>query len=188
MFNYGNKSKPNYAFIDGQNLHQSIKEQGWVLDYNKFRIYLKEKYKVSKAYIFIGYISENQDLYTELQEQGYLLKFKPVLHKENGLKQGNVDADLALNIMRYYPEYSSAVIVTSDGDFDTTVRYLRKKKKLEIVLSPNINKCSALLKIEAQDKIDFVSNLRNKVEKTLVNIDINEKAPLEDETSRSALS
>ncbi|MDO8575224.1 MAG: NYN domain-containing protein [bacterium] len=159
------KIKPNYAFIDGQNLYQSIKEQNWELDYRKFRVYLKEKYKVEKAYIFIGYISENQDLYTELQESGFLLKFKPVLHKEHGIKQGNVDADLALNVMRYYSEYENAVIVTSDGDFDTTVRYLRKKKKLGIVLSPNINKCSALLKIEAQDKIDFVSNFRGKVEK-----------------------
>lgn len=177
-------SKPNYAFIDGQNLHQSIREQNWTLDYKKFRIYLKEKYKVEKAYLFIGYISENRDLYDELQEAGFLLKFKPVLHKEFGIKQGNVDADLVLNIMRYYPEYRSVVIVTSDGDFDTTVKFLRKKKKLEVVLSPNINKCSALLKIAAQEKIDFVNNFRSKVEKTMEN----EKAPLEDETSRSALS
>src|SRR3989344_9082583 len=183
MINKITKIKSNYAFIDGQNLHQSIKEQSWELDYNKFRIYLKEKYKVEKAYLFIGYISDNQDLYTELQESGFLLKFKPVLHKEHGLKQGNVDADLVLNIMRYYPEYNNAVIVTSDGDFDTTVKYLRKKKKLGIVLSPNIEKCSALLKIEAQDKIDFVNNFKNKVAKITI---VNEKAPLEDETSRSA--
>ncbi len=159
-------------------------EQGWKLDYRRFRIYLKEKYNVEKAYLFIGYISENQDLYTELQEAGYLLRFKPVLYKEHGFKQGNVDADLVLNIMRYYSEYNLAFIVTSDGDFDTTVRYLRKKKKLGIVLSPNMEKCSSLLKIEAQDKIDFINNLRNKVELSI----LNEKAPLEDETSRSALS
>lgn len=86
--------------------------------------------------------------------------------------------------MRYYSEYGNVILVTSDGDFDTTVKYLRKKKKLGLVLSPNEDKCSALLKIEAQDKIDFVNNLRTKVEKDI----IIEKAPLEDETSRSALS
>ena len=177
--------KTNYAFIDGQNLYQSIKEQGWKLDYNRFRVYLKEKYKVDKAYLFIGYLSENKLLYEELRKYGFLLKFKPVLHKEHGLKQGNVDADLVLNIMRYYNEYCSAVLVTSDGDFDTTVRYLRKKKKLGIVLSPNFDKCSALLKIEARDNIDFINNIRIKVEKREI---INEKAPLEDETSRSAFS
>jgi len=34
----------NYAFIDSQNLNLSIREQGWVLDFKKFRIYLKDKY------------------------------------------------------------------------------------------------------------------------------------------------
>lgn len=159
------KEKPNYAFIDGQNLYQSIKELNWKIDYVKFRIYLKEKYKVEKAYLFIGYIAENQNLYIELQESGFLLKFKPVLYKEYGFKQGNVDADLVLNIMRYYSEYKYAIIVTSDGDFDTTVKYLKRKDKLCILLSPNIEKCSALLKIAAQEKIDFVNNFRRKVEK-----------------------
>ena len=165
MLNRNSKTKPNYAFIDAQNLYKGIEEQNWILDYKKFRIYLKEKYKVEKAYLFIGYVSENQDLYTTLQESGFLLKFKPVLYKENGIKQGNVDADLALNIMRYYSEYSNAVIVTSDGDFDTTVRYLRKKHKLGVVLSPHVDTCSALLKIEAQSKIDFIYNFKSKVEK-----------------------
>lgn len=176
--------RSNYAFIDGQNLYQSIAEQNWKMNYRKFRIYLLEKYKISKAYIFIGYIPENFGLYNNLKKDGFILKFKPVLHKDNGIKQGNVDADLVLNIMRYYNEYNNALIVTSDGDFDTTVRYLRKKNKLGIVLSPNIDKCSSLLKIEAKDKIDFINNIRRKVEETVPN----EKAPLEDETSRSALS
>jgi uncharacterized LabA/DUF88 family protein len=175
------KQREVYAFIDGQNLYQGVTEQGWDLDYKKFRIYLKDKYKVVKAYLFIGYISQNQDLYTELQEAGYLLKFKPVLHLGQALKQGNVDADLVLNIMRYYKEYSGAVIVTSDGDFDTTVKYLKKKNKLVVVLSPNIDKCSALLKIAAQEKIDFINNLRPKVEISS-EIPHNEKAPLQDET------
>lgn len=170
-----------YAFIDGQNLYQGVAEQGWKLDYARFRVYLKDKYKVTKAYLFIGYIPQNQDLYTELQEAGYLLKFKPVLHLGQNLKQGNVDADLVLNVMRYYKEYSGAVIITGDGDFDTTVKYLKKKGKLTVVLSPDSEKCSALLKIAAQDKIDFIDNLKNKVG-TPINTRQNEKAPLQDRT------
>jgi hypothetical protein len=42
----------NYTFIDGQNLYQSL---SWQLDYKKFMIYLKDKYKVEKAYYFIGF-------------------------------------------------------------------------------------------------------------------------------------
>ena len=65
----------NYAFIDSQNLNLGIREMGWNLDFRKFRIYLKEKYGVSKAYLFIGFLPENQNLYKALQEYGYVLVF-----------------------------------------------------------------------------------------------------------------
>ena len=60
----------NYAFIDGENLYKSIRSQGWKLDYYKFRIYLKEKYSVSRAFLFIGYIKEKKVLYKSLKNQG----------------------------------------------------------------------------------------------------------------------
>ena len=40
----------NYAFIDSQNLNLSIKELGWNLDFKRFRIYLQEKYSITKAF------------------------------------------------------------------------------------------------------------------------------------------
>ena len=53
----------NYAFIDSQNLNLSIRSLGWKLDFARFRIYLKEKYGVTKAFLFIGYVEGNNDLY-----------------------------------------------------------------------------------------------------------------------------
>ncbi len=41
----------NYAFIDSQNVNLSVREQGWILDFRKFRTYLKEKYDIEKAFI-----------------------------------------------------------------------------------------------------------------------------------------
>ncbi len=38
----------NYAFIDSQNLHLGVQEQGWQLDYRRFRTYLQKKYGVQK--------------------------------------------------------------------------------------------------------------------------------------------
>jgi len=54
----------NFAFIDTQNVHLAIQDQWRKLDWKKFREYLLNKYKVSTAYLFIGYIPENQDMYT----------------------------------------------------------------------------------------------------------------------------
>ncbi len=56
-----------YAFIDSQNLNlgvqRSLKKR---IDFQKFRVYLKDKYKVEKAYLFIGHIAGNELLYTSL--------------------------------------------------------------------------------------------------------------------------
>lgn len=66
------ENKNNYAFIDSQNLNLSIKYLGWNLDFKRFRVYLKEKYNVNKAYLFIGYIEGNSELYKSLQEAGFM--------------------------------------------------------------------------------------------------------------------
>ena len=41
----------NYAFIDSQNLNLGIKEQGWILDFKRFRVYLREKYGITKDHV-----------------------------------------------------------------------------------------------------------------------------------------
>ena len=153
----------NFGFIDGQNLHLGVKDLGWNLSYKRFRTYLKEKYSVSKAYLFIGYVPENQELYKSLQESGYILVFKPVLIPKDGKPKGNVDADLVLQAMIDYPDYDKAVIVTSDGDFYSLVEHLYAKDKLGIVLAPHKQKCSVLLKKKAKEKIDFLDNLKGKL-------------------------
>ena len=66
MKNQGN----NYAFIDSQNLYRGIKAQGWFIDWIRFRKYLTEKYSITTAYLFVGYIPEHNDLYDSLQKAG----------------------------------------------------------------------------------------------------------------------
>ncbi len=158
-----NKIK-NYAFIDSQNLNLGIQELGWKLDFRRFRIYLKEKYKVEKAYLFIGYVAEHSNMYRALQEYGYIVVFKPIIRNNDGEIKGNVDADLVLRAMIDFDNYDKAIIVTSDGDFYCLAAYLREERKLEKVLSPHIKTCSVLLKTAAKEKIVFMDNLKKKLE------------------------
>lgn len=159
-----NKDKNNYAFIDSQNLNLGINKLNWKLDFKKFRVYLKEKYKVSQAFLFIGFIPENQDLYSSLQKNGYILIFKPVLFDCEQKPKGNVDADLVLQTMIEFDNFDQAIIVSSDGDFYCLVKYLYEKGKLSRVISPDVKNCSKLLKKTAKEKIVFMDNLRNKLE------------------------
>lgn len=75
-----------------------------------------------------------------------------------------VDADLVLRTMIEYARYEKAVVVTGDGDFYSLVEYLYQKGKLETVLSPSSERCSALLKKAARERINFFDKLRSKLE------------------------
>ncbi|MCK4526540.1 NYN domain-containing protein [candidate division WOR-3 bacterium] len=152
----------NYAFIDSQNLNLSIRDQGWILDFKKFRIYLKDKYNITKAFLFIGYVNENQDLYTSLQEFGYILVFKPTLRLPDGRVKGNVDAELVLQAMIEFENYDRALIVTGDGAFHCLVKYLIKKDKLLKLMIPNRQKYSSLFR-KMMFHIVFMNDLRGKL-------------------------
>ncbi|MBU1088280.1 NYN domain-containing protein [Patescibacteria group bacterium] len=158
-------TKPIYAFIDSQNLNLSIRSQGWKLDFKRFRVYLKDKYKVEKAFLFIGYIPGNQILYTYLQESDYIVVFKPTLEYKKDDKRytkGNVDADLVLHTMIQYPNYNKAIIVSGDGDFHCLIEYLKKKNKLSHIIIPNPKKYSALLR-KFRKYFVYINDLKKKL-------------------------
>ncbi|KKR38353.1 MAG: hypothetical protein UT97_C0012G0038, partial [Parcubacteria group bacterium GW2011_GWC2_40_31] len=143
------KKSNNYAYIDGANLHRGIAGFGWKLDYRRFRVWLSEKYGVSHAYIFIGLIAKYSDLYKYLQECGYTIVFKEVVYDSDGKPKGNCDADLVLQVARdtYENKFDSAMLVSSDGDYASLIKFLQEKNKLKAILSPSIpQKCSILLK------------------------------------------
>lgn len=143
------KELANVAYIDGANLHKGTKSLGWKLDYARFRIWLKDKYKVERAYIFIGLIPSYGQLYKYLQESGFILVYKEVIYDDSGKPKGNCDADLVLNVVvdTYEGKFEKAIVVASDGDYASLMNFLKRKDKIEILLSPrNADKCSILLK------------------------------------------
>lgn len=146
-----------YAFIDSQNLNLGTSKniyknkklfyKGWKLDYKKFRHYLSDKFRVGKAFLFIGYVKYNQSLYRRLKSYSYKLVFKPTVKDKVGKPKGNVDAELVLHAAAIeYPNYDKAVIVSGDGDFYCLHEYLKKNKKLFRIIIPNSKSESSLLK------------------------------------------
>lgn len=153
----------NYAFIDGQNVHQSIKSLGWNVDWKRFRVYLTEHYGASEAFLFIGYIEENNKLYTMLQQAGFICVFKPILKYKSGTIKGNVDAEMVLHTMIQFSNFDKAIIISGDGDFACLIQYLFEQGKLQTILVPNRNRYSALIKRFAKKKIAFMNDLQNKI-------------------------
>ncbi len=158
----------NYAFIDAQNVHLGILEFGWKIDWSKFRIWLRDKFNVGKALIFIGYQSGNESLYAFLQHASFVCIFKPMLKYKDGTIKGNCDAELVLHSSAIeFKNYEKAVIVSGDGDFSCLIEFLQEKNKLEMLIVPNENKYSALLKrFNFSDRkfILFLNRERSKIE------------------------
>ena len=177
MIKKNNKQKI-YAFIDSQNLNLGVRSQGWKLDWRKFRQYLRNKYNVSKAYLFIGQVAGNESLYAFLQECDYILIFKPTLeHREKNkvIIKGNVDAELVLHSMIQYKNYDKAVIVSGDGDFHCLIEYLEEKKKLLKILAPTKHYSGLLRRFNNNNYIVRIDLLRGSLEQKKTGIRVRSK-------------
>lgn len=157
----------NYAFIDGQNLHLGTRECGWSVDHSKFRVYLTEKYHVTEAYYFLGFISDQeQDLYDKLQKAGFLVSFREHSSALRGRKKGNVDCDIVLSIMKKLVEedvFDKALIISGDGDYSKLVEYLVKKGRFKKMLFPNKKFASSLYKKLGSEYYDYLENAKAKI-------------------------
>ena len=164
-----------YAFIDSQNLNLGVQKVGWKMDWRAFRAYLAKEFNVTKAFMFIGYMAENESLYEHMHDLGYLIALKPTVemsanenHRPEGssddykpVVKGNIDADLVLYAMKELSNYDQAIIVSGDGDFVSLIEYLDEQHKLLKVMTPNWQ-YSSLLK--PWDKyIIRIDQLRNQL-------------------------
>ena len=116
------------------------------MDWRKFRIWLKDNYNVDKAFMFIGYMAENEALYEQLHEQGYLIA--PQAHRRYSAarcrRQGRACHRKRQHRCRpgatpakELPNYGKAIIVSGDGDFFGLVEYLAEQKNCSHVMTPN---------------------------------------------------
>lgn len=157
------KTPNNFAFIDGQNLNAGVKALGWKLDHKKFREFLRDKFDITRAYMFIGFMEEHQDLYSALQDSGFILVFKPLIRRDDSDVKGNIDADLVLQTMIEIERYDQAVIVSGDGDFAGLIRHLAGLNKLRQVIIPNRDRYSSLFdRLEKFDSkhVTYMNDLR----------------------------
>lgn len=145
-----------YAFVDSQNLNLGTSKniyknkkciyKGWKLDMKKFKIYLDDKFRTKKIFLFLGYIKKHQRMYTMFENFGYELIFKPTVGSKSRKPKGNVDAEIVLNASRLkYKEYDKAVFVSGDGDFYCLYEFLEKEGKLKNIVVPNKKAQSSLL-------------------------------------------
>lgn len=150
----------NLAYIDGQNLYYGTKENNWKIDFKKFRIYLRDKYNVTEAFYFFGYIDEQQQsLYTNLQQAGFIVTFREHISTLKGQKKGNVDTDIVFEMMKALHErkdFNRILLISGDGDYKKVVDYLITCDKFKKILFPNRNAASSLYRQLAPQYFDHL--------------------------------
>ena len=161
------KSKrPNYAFIDNQNVNVSVQRLWWKMDRTKMMKRLRRDFDVEVAYLFMWYIPEFQKMYDFFESIWYTLIFKKVQQADHIPNKGNIDTDLVLHTMINYRNYHQAVIVSGDGDFTSLVEHLHSKKKLRCVIAPNKKRTSDFLQEATDGRFLFLDGFKRKLSYT----------------------
>lgn len=165
----------NIAYIDGQNLFMGTtrKDPEWRVDLFRFRVYLREKYNIQRAYYYLGYVQNGdvyQSLYEEIQAAGFILVFREHNSAMLGTKKGNVDSDIIFSVMKRmykHEEFDQMVLVSGDGDYKILVDFLIEEKKFKKILFPKRRYASSLYKsLGAEYLADLSdSDVRKKISK-----------------------
>lgn len=126
-----------YAFVDASNIIYGAREEGWHIDLKKLRQYLKEKFKVSKAFFYYGRDSKNEKkerFLKKLEGFGYILRVKEIKRFAEKSK-ANCDVDLTMDVLLKLKEYKKAIILSGDGDFAPLLEYIKSQKRTVVVIS-----------------------------------------------------
>lgn len=136
------------AYIDASNLRFWVSQNGWELDYRAFRSWLRDKFWVTKAILFMWLVPEYADLYNYLQSIWYDIVFRPTLTSKEGKTKWNVDGEVILEMCSnfYEDKIDTAILVSGDGDYHCIVHFLKNHKTPIKIVSPNRKYLSYLLK------------------------------------------
>ncbi|KKQ79517.1 MAG: hypothetical protein UT02_C0033G0002 [Parcubacteria group bacterium GW2011_GWC2_38_7] len=148
-----------YAFIDASNLWQAQKARGRMFDYEKLKVFLKNKFEALEINIFYytAYPAEgtrdyNLDgkhkFFTYLNKGlGFIVRKKELkritTHNDSCgdiiQEKGNMDVEMTIDVIHYLNDYDTAIFFTGDSDFLALVTYVRQKDKKVFIFSSKNN-------------------------------------------------
>jgi len=163
-----NIDEKNIAFIDGQNLHMWTASENWQIDFARFRIYLRDKFKVKYVYYYLWFLdASEQKLYTRLQKSGFILVFREHNANMKWKKKWNVDVDICFGMMKEFIENmdSKVILISGDWDYIKVVKYLIENNKFKKILFPNKRFSSLYRQLQPQYGLNLsLADIKRKIE------------------------
>lgn len=149
------------VFFDMSNLYFAARDLGVRIDYARLLDFLANGRRLHRAYAYMAISPEESSaipFLTWLRRNGFRVITKPLKRFSDGTTKGDLDMELAVDLLSQAPYIDIAIIVSGDGDFTYLVdRAQRLGLRVEIASTPRY---TAIELLEIADRfIDLEANL-----------------------------
>ncbi|TMJ36193.1 MAG: NYN domain-containing protein [Alphaproteobacteria bacterium] len=131
-------------FIDGANLYATAKSLGFDIDYRRLLTYFRKRSRLIRAIYYTALMEDAEyspirPLIDWLDYNGYRVVTKPAKEFTDSLGRrkvkGNMDIELAIDVMQLADNLDHIVLFSGDGDFRSLISAVQAKGRRTSVVS-----------------------------------------------------
>jgi uncharacterized LabA/DUF88 family protein len=131
-------------FIDGSNLYATARALGFDIDYKRLLGFFRERSRLLRAIYYTALLDDAEyspirPLIDWLHYNGYMVVTKPAKEFTDALGRrkvkGNMDIELAVDVMRLCDSLDHVVLFSGDGDFRSLVEAVQARGRRVTVVS-----------------------------------------------------
>jgi uncharacterized LabA/DUF88 family protein len=130
------KNKNVGVFIDSANLYYAANKASLKIDYFQISRWFSSHCNLTTLNFYTAYdpLDERQgDFFVDLEKAGYNLIKKPIRVFADSVK-GNMDIELAVDVLMNQDKFETLVLISGDGDFQRLIQALDQLNKKTIIL------------------------------------------------------
>jgi uncharacterized LabA/DUF88 family protein len=157
------------VFIDGANLYAAAKGLAFEIDYQRLLDWMGDQSRLIRAFYYTALLEEQdyspiRPLVDWLDYNGYTMVTKPVKEftDQQGRRKikGNMDIELAIDMMEVAPNVDHVLLFSGDGDFRRLLESVQRKGVRVTVIS-TIQTQPAMMADELRRQADHFIDLRD---------------------------
>ncbi len=125
-------------FIDGANLHSSLRNLDCEIDYRKLLVFFKQKSRLIRSFYYATIIEDDNNvaplrpLFDWMDYNGYTMVLKKHKHyfensiTDKRINKPTMDLEIAIDMMEMATKLDHAILFSGDGDFVRLVAAVQK--------------------------------------------------------------
>jgi len=154
-------------FIDGANLYATARSLGFDIDYKRLQDVFAKRCNLVRAFYYTALIEDQEyspirPLVDWLDYNGYTMVTKPTKEFTDATGRrkikGNMDVELAVDLMEMAPHLDHAVLFSGDGDFRRLVEAVQRRG-VKITVVSTLKSQPAMIADELRRQADFFLDL-----------------------------